>query len=246
MGGTSPDITTRRLFFMKRGKKYQDAVKAFDKTQQYDVAEAIALVKKNATAKFDETIELHIRTGCDGRHAEQQIRGAVVLPHGTGKTVRVLVFAKGAKLDEALAAGADHAGGEELIPRIQNDGWLDFDVVVATPDMMGVVGRLGRVLGPKGLMPNPKAGTVTMDVTKAVNDIKAGKIEYRLDKTNIIHVPVGKASFTDEQLSDNFQSLMGAINKAKPASLKGQYIKSATLTSTMGPGVKLNVVKITQ
>ena len=231
---------------MKRGKKYLEAVKAFDKTQQYELAEAIEIVKKNATAKFDETIELHLRTGCDGRHAEQQIRGAVVLPHGTGKTVKVLVFAKGAKLDEALAAGADYAGGEELIPKIQNDGWLDFDVVVATPDMMGVVGRLGRVLGPKGLMPNPKAGTVTMDVTKAVNDIKAGKIEYRLDKTNIIHVPVGKASFTDEQLSDNFQSLMGAINKAKPASLKGQYIKSATLTSTMGPGVKLNVVKITQ
>ena len=231
---------------MKRGKKYLEAVKAFDKAQQYDLAEAIEIVKKNATAKFDETIELHLRTGCDGRHAEQQVRGAVVLPHGTGKTVKVLVFAKGAKLDEALAAGADHAGGEELIPRIQNDGWLDFDVVVATPDMMGVVGRLGRVLGPKGLMPNPKAGTVTMDVTKAVNDIKAGKIEYRLDKTNIIHVPVGKASFTDEQLSDNFQSLMGAINKAKPASLKGQYIKSATLASTMGPGVKLNVAKITQ
>ena len=231
---------------MKRGKKYQDAVKAFDKTQQYDLAEAIALVKKNATAKFDETIELHLRTGCDGRHAEQQVRGAVVLPHGTGKTVKVLVFAKGAKIDEALAAGADYAGGDELIPRIQNDGWLDFDVVVATPDMMGVVGRLGRVLGPKGLMPNPKAGTVTMDVTKAVNDIKAGKIEYRLEKTNILHVPLGKASFTDEQLSDNFQSLMGAVNKAKPASLKGQYIKSATLTSTMGPGVKLNVVKITQ
>ena len=231
---------------MKRGKKYQDAVKAYDKLQQYELAEAIEIVKKNATAKFDETIELHIRTGCDGRHAEQQIRGAVVLPHGTGKTVKVLVFAKGAKLDEALAAGADHVCGEELIPRIQNDGWLDFDVVVATPDMMGVVGRLGRVLGPKGLMPNPKAGTVTMDVTKAVNDIKAGKIEYRLDKTNIIHVPLGKASFTDEQLSDNFQSLMGAINKAKPASLKGQYIKSATLASTMGPGVKLNVVKITQ
>ena len=231
---------------MKRGKKYLEAVKAFDKANQYELTEAIEIVKKNATAKFDETIELHIRTGCDGRHAEQQIRGAVVLPHGTGKTVKVLVFAKGAKLDEALAAGADYAGGEELIPKIQNDGWLDFDVVVATPDMMGVVGRLGRVLGPKGLMPNPKAGTVTMDVTKAVNDIKAGKIEYRLDKTNIIHVPVGKASFTDEQLSDNFQSLMGAINKAKPASLKGQYIKSATLTSTMGPGVKLNVVKITQ
>ena len=231
---------------MKRGKRYQEAAKNIDRTVQYDVAEAIALAKKTAVAKFDETIEVHIRTGCDGRHAEQQIRGAVVLPHGTGKTVKVLVFAKGAKLDEALAAGADYAGGEELIPRIQNEGWLDFDVVVATPDMMGVVGRLGRVLGPKGLMPNPKAGTVTMDVTKAVNDIKAGKIEYRLDKTNIIHVPVGKASFTDEQLSDNFQSLMGAINKAKPASLKGQYIKSAVLTSTMGPGVKLNVIKITQ
>ena len=227
---------------MKRGKKYQDAVKNFDKAAQYDVAEAISLVKKNATAKFDETIELHIRTGCDGRHAEQQIRGAVVLPHGTGKTVKVLVFAKGTKLDEAQAAGADYVGGEELIPKIQNEGWLDFDVVVATPDMMGVVGRLGRVLGPKGLMPNPKAGTVTMDVTKAVNDIKAGKIEYRLDKTNIIHVP----SFTEEQLSDNFQTLMGAINKAKPSSLKGQYIKSATITSTMGPGVKLNVVKIAQ
>ena len=231
---------------MKRGKKYQDAVKAFDKANLYDVADAISIVKKNATAKFDETIELHLRTGCDGRHAEQQIRGAVVLPHGTGKTVKVLVFAKGTKVDEAEAAGADYVGGEELIPKIQNEGWLDFDVVVATPDMMGVVGRLGRVLGPKGLMPNPKAGTVTMDVAKAIADIKAGKIEYRLDKTNIIHVPVGKASFTDEQLNDNFQSLMGAINKAKPASLKGQYIKSATLTSTMGPGVKLNVVKITQ
>ena len=231
---------------MKRGKKYQDAVKAFDRANQYDVAEAIDIVKKNATAKFDETIELHLRTGCDGRHAEQQIRGAVVLPHGTGKTVKVLVFAKGTKVDEAQAAGADYVGGEELIPTIQNAGWLDFDVVVATPDMMGVVGRLGRVLGPKGLMPNPKAGTVTMDVAKAINDIKAGKIEYRLDKTNIIHVPVGKASFTSEQLSDNFQALMGAINKAKPSSLKGQYIKSATLTSTMGPGVKLNVVKIAQ
>ena len=229
---------------MKRGKKYQDAVKAFDKSAQFDVDEAISLVKKNATAKFDETIELHLRTGCDGRHAEQQIRGAVVLPHGTGKTVKVLVFAKGAKVDEALAAGADYAGGEELVPKIQNEGWLDFDVVVATPDMMGVVGRLGKVLGPKGLMPNPKAGTVTMDVTKAVNDIKAGKIEYRLDKSNIIHVPVGKASFSVEQLNDNFQSLMGAINKAKPASLKGQYIKSAVITSTMGPGVKLNVTKI--
>ena len=231
---------------MKRGKKYVEAAKNIDRQTLYEAADAISLVKKNATAKFDETIEAHIRTGCDGRHAEQQIRGAVVLPHGTGKTVRVLVFAKGAKAEEAEAAGADFVGGEESIPKIQNDNWFDFDVVVATPDMMGVVGRLGRVLGPKGLMPNPKAGTVTMDVTKAVNDIKAGKIEYRLDKTNIIHVPVGKASFTDEQLNDNFQSLMGAINKAKPASLKGQYIKSATLTSTMGPGVKLNVVKITQ
>ena len=231
---------------MKRGKKYIEAAKLIERGNLYEKAEAVALVKKSAVAKFDETIEAHIRTGCDGRHAEQQIRGAVVLPHGTGKTVRVLVFAKNAKADEALAAGADFVGAEELIPKIQNEGWLDFDVVVATPDMMGVVGRLGRVLGPKGLMPNPKAGTVTMDVTKAVNDIKAGKIEYRLDKTNIIHVPVGKASFTEEQLSDNFQTLMGAINKAKPSSLKGQYIKSATITSTMGPGVKLNVVKIAQ
>ena len=196
---------------MKRGKKYVEAAKNIDRQTLYEAADAISLVKKNATAKFDETIEAHIRTGCDGRHAEQQIRGAVVLPHGTGKTVRVLVFAKGAKADEALAAGADFVGGEELIPKIQNDNWFEFDVVVATPDMMGVVGRLGRVLGPKGLMPNPKAGTVTMDVTKAVNDIKAGKIEYRLDKTNIIHVPIGKASFTEEQLSDNFQAIMDAI-----------------------------------
>ena len=229
---------------MKRGKKYQDAVKSFDKANQYDVAEAISLVKKNATAKFDETIELHIKTGCDGRHAEQQIRGAVVLPHGTGKTVKVLVFAKGVKLDEAQAAGADYVGGEELVPKIQNEGWLDFDVIVATPDMMGVVGRLGRVLGPKGLMPNPKAGTVTMDVTKAIDDIKAGKIEYRLDKANIIHVPVGKASFTEEQLVENFNALMGAINKAKPAAVKGAYLKSVTLTSTMGPGVKVNPTKL--
>ena len=229
---------------MKRGKKYQDAVKSFDKANQYDVAEAISLVKKNATAKFDETIELHIKTGCDGRHAEQQIRGAVVLPHGTGKTVKVLVFAKGVKLDEAQAAGADYVGGEELVPKIQNEGWLDFDVIVATPDMMGVVGRLGRVLGPKGLMPNPKAGTVTMDVTKAINDIKAGKIEYRLDKTNIIHVPVGKASFTEEQLSDNFQTLIEAIVKARPSTLKGQYLRSVVLTPTMGPGVKVNPAKL--
>ena len=228
---------------MKRGKKYQDAVKSYDKLAQYDIAEAIDLVKKNATAKFDETIELHVRTGCDGRHAEQQIRGAVVLPHGTGKTVKVLVFAKGTKLDEAQAAGADFVGGEELIPKIQNEGWFDFDVVVATPDMMGVVGRLGRVLGPKGLMPNPKAGTVTPDVTKAVADIKAGKIEYRLDKNNIVHVPVGKVSFTEEQLADNFQALIDEIIKVKPAAAKGQYMKSVTLSSTMGPGVKINTAK---
>ena len=229
---------------MKHGKKYVDAAKQYDKQTQYDTTEAMALVKKLAVAKFDETIEAHIRTGCDGRHAEQQIRGAVVLPHGTGKTVRILVFAKNAKADEALAAGADYVGAEELIPRIQNEGWFDFDVVVATPDMMGVVGRLGRVLGPKGLMPNPKAGTVTMDVTKAIKDIKAGKIEYRLDKTNIIHVPIGKASFTEEQLTDNFQTLMGAIIKAKPAALKGQYLKSVTVTPTMGPGVKINTAKL--
>ena len=229
---------------MKRGKKYVEAAKAVDRANLYETEEAIALVKKTAVAKFDETIEVHIRTGCDGRHADQQIRGAVVLPHGTGKTVRVLVFAKNAKADEAVAAGADFVGAEELIPKIQNEGWLDFDVVVATPDMMGVVGRLGRVLGPKGLRPNPKAGTVTMDVTKAVQDIKAGKIEYRLDKTNIIHVPIGKASFTEEQLADNFHTLMGAIVKAKPAAAKGQYLRSVTITSTMGPGIKLNPVKL--
>ena len=229
---------------MKHGKKYLEAAKAVDRSIQYDPADAISTVKKLATAKFDETIEVHIKTGCDGRHADQQIRGAVVLPHGTGKQVRVLVFAKGAKADEAVAAGAEFVGAEELIPRIQNDGWFDYDVVVATLDMMGVVGRLGRVLGPKGLMPNPKAGTVTMDVTKAVKEIKAGKIEYRLDKTNIIHVPIGKASFTEEQLSDNFQTLIGAINKAKPATLKGQYLKSVTLAPTMGPGVKVNTLKL--
>lgn len=230
---------------MKHGKKYMETAKAVDRTKLYDPEEAIALVKKTAVAKFDETIEAHIRTGCDGRHADQQIRGAVVLPHGTGKKVRVLVFAKNAKADEAAAAGAEYVGAEELIPKIQNEGWLDFDVVVATPDMMGVVGRLGRVLGPKGLMPNPKAGTVTMDVTKAINDIKAGKIEYRLDKTNIIHVPVGKASFAEDQLADNFQTLIEAIMKAKPSTVKGAYLKSVTLTSTMGPGVKLNVAKLT-
>ena len=229
---------------MKRGKRYVEAAKLVDRTNLYEVTDAIALVKKMSVAKFDETVEVHLRTGCDGRHADQQVRGAVVLPHGTGKTVRILVFAKGAKLDEAQAAGADFVGGEELIPKIQHEGWLDFDVVVATPDMMGVVGRLGRILGPKGLIPNPKAGTVTMDVTKAINDIKAGKIEYRLDKTNIIHVPVGKVSFTEEQLANNFQTLMDAIMKAKPSALKGAYIKSATITSTMGPGVKLNVAKL--
>ena len=229
---------------MKRGKKYTEAAKLVDRATQYDVAEAISLVKKTAVAKFDETVEAHIRLGVDGRHADQQVRGAVVLPHGTGKTVRVLVFAKGDKVAEAVAAGADFVGGEELIPRIQNEGWFDFDVVVATPDMMGVVGRLGRVLGPKGLMPNPKAGTVTMDVTKAVNDIKAGKIEYRLDKANIIHCPVGKASFTEEQLTENFNTLMDAIVKAKPASAKGTYMKSVTVTSTMGPGIKVNTLKI--
>ncbi len=229
---------------MKRGKKYVEAAKAVDRAALYEVNDAISLVKKTAVAKFDETIEAHIRTGCDGRHADQQIRGAVVLPHGTGKTVRVLVFAKNAKADEAQAAGADYVGAEELLPKIQNEGWLDFDVVVATPDMMGVVGRLGRVLGPKGLMPNPKAGTVTMDVSKAIADIKAGKIEYRLDKTNIIHCPIGKASFTEEQLTENFQTLMEAIVKARPAAVKGQFLKSVTLASTMGPGVKLNPVKL--
>ena len=228
---------------MKRGKKYVEAAKLIDRATLYSADEAVTLVKKASTAKFDETVEAHIRTGCDGRHADQQIRGAVVLPHGTGKTVRVLVFAKGAKATEAEAAGADFVGGEELIPKIQNDGWFDFDVVVATPDMMGVVGRLGRVLGPKGLMPNPKAGTVTMDVTKAIADIKAGKIEYRLDKTNIVHVPVGKVSFTEEQLQENFKAIMDAIVKAKPSAVKGQYIKNITLASTMGPGVKIDPAK---
>ncbi len=225
---------------MKHGKKYVEAAKLIDRSKLYEPAEAIELVKKVATAKFDETIEVHMRTGCDGRHAEQQVRGAVVLPNGTGRSVRVLVFAKGAKLDEAQAAGADFVGGEELIPKIQNDGWFEFDVVVATPDMMGVVGRLGKVLGPKGLMPNPKAGTVTMDVANAVKDIKAGKVEYRLDKANIIHVPVGKASFTPEQLKENFDALMSAVMKAKPSALKGQYLKSVSIAPTMGPGVRVN------
>ena len=229
---------------MNRGKKYVEAAKAVDRATLYDTDEAVALVKKVAVAKFDETIEAHIRTGCDGRHADQQIRGAVVLPHGTGKTVRVLVFAKNAKAEEAKAAGAEFVGAEELVPKIQNEGWLDFDVVVATPDMMGVVGRLGRVLGPKGLMPNPKAGTVTMDVAKAIADIKAGKIEYRLDKSNIIHVPIGKASFEEDALRENFQTLIDAINKAKPSTLKGQYLRSVTIAPTMGPGVKLNPMKL--
>ena len=228
---------------MFRGKKYQDSVKLVEKSKFYDINEAMDLITKTAKAKFDETVEAHIRLGVDSRHADQQVRGAIVLPHGTGKTSKVLVFAKGPKADEAKAAGADYVGDADLVAKIQGENWFDFDVVVATPDMMGVVGRLGRVLGPKGLMPNPKAGTVTMDVTKAVNDIKAGKIEYRLDKTNIIHVPIGKASFTEEQLSDNFQAIMDAIVKAKPSSLKGQYLKSVVLTATMGPGVKVSTAK---
>ena len=228
---------------MKHGKKYTEAAKLIEKGKFYESEEAVAVVKKAASAKFDETVEVHIRTGCDSRHAEQQIRGAVVLPNGTGKKVRVLVFAKDAKLDEATAAGADFVGGQELIPKIQNDGWFDFDVVVATPDMMGVVGRLGKVLGPKGLMPNPKAGTVTMDVAKAIEELKAGKIEYRLDKANIIHCPIGKVSFTEEQLLQNFNTLMDAVSKARPSSLKGQYLKSITLASTMGPGVHISTNK---
>ncbi|MBO4883483.1 MAG: 50S ribosomal protein L1 [Lachnospiraceae bacterium] len=228
---------------MKHGKKYMEAAKLVERGTFYDPADAVALVKKTASAKFDETVELHIRTGCDGRHADQQIRGAVVLPSGTGKDVKVLVFAKGDKLTEAQNAGADFVGGEELIPKIQNEGWFDFDVVVATPDMMGVVGRLGKVLGPKGLMPNPKAGTVTMDVTKAIADIKAGKIEYRLDKANIVHVPVGKVSFTEDQLKANYDAVIDAILKAKPSTLKGQYLKSVTLATTMGPGIHVTTAK---
>ena len=230
---------------MKKGKRYAEAIKLVDKTKLYDLEEAAELIKKTASAKFDETVEAHLKLGVDGRHADQQVRGAVVLPHGTGKEVKVLVFAKGDKVDEALAAGADYAGGEELVPKIQNEGWLDFDVVIATPDMMGVVGRLGRVLGPKGLMPNPKAGTVTPDVVQAIADVKAGKIEYRLDKANIIHVPVGKASFTTEQIVDNYKALMEAVVKAKPSSAKGQYLKSVTIASTMGPGIKLNPNRFT-
>ena len=226
------------------GKNYIESAKLIDKSALYTPVEALDLAIKTAKAKFDETIELHVRLGVDPRHADQQVSGAVVLPNGTGKTVRVLVFAKGDKAKEAEAAGAEFVGAEELVQKIQSENWFDYDVVVATPDMMGVVGRIGRVLGPKGLMPNPKAGTVTMDVAKAVKDIKAGKIEYRLDKTNIIHVPIGKASFTEEQLADNFQTLMDAIIKAKPSAVKGQFLKSITIAPTMGPGVKINPMKL--
>lgn len=228
---------------MKRGKKYLESEKLVDSAKQYESAEAMELVVQTAKAKFDETVEVHVKLGVDSRHADQQVRGAVVLPHGTGKTTRVLVFAKGDKADEAKAAGADYVGAEDLIPKIQNENWFEFDVVVATPDMMGVVGRLGRVLGPKGLMPNPKAGTVTMDVAKAISEIKAGKIEYRLDKTNIIHCPMGKVSFGKEKLGDNFDTLIGAIVKARPSAAKGQYIKSCVVASTMGPGIKVNTSK---
>lgn len=228
---------------MKRGKKYLESEKLVDSSKQYEAAEAMDLVVQTAKAKFDETVEIHVKLGVDSRHADQQVRGAVVLPHGTGKTTRVLVFAKGDKADEAKAAGADYVGAEDLIPKIQNENWFEFDVVVATPDMMGVVGRLGRVLGPKGLMPNPKAGTVTMDVAKAISEIKAGKIEYRLDKTNIIHCPMGKVSFGKDKLSDNFNTLIGAIVKARPSAAKGQYIKSCVVASTMGPGIKVNTSK---
>ncbi|PKM94946.1 MAG: 50S ribosomal protein L1 [Firmicutes bacterium HGW-Firmicutes-1] len=231
---------------MKRGKRYKEAAKLIDRTSLYDTNTGIGLVIQAASAKFDESVEAHIKLGVDGRHADQQVRGAVVLPHGTGKKMRVLVFAKGEKAKEAEEAGADYVGGEELIPKIQNEGWLDFEVVVATPDMMGVVGRLGRVLGPKGLMPNPKAGTVSMDVKKAIEDIKAGKIEYRLDKTNIIHVPIGKVSFGTEKILDNLHTLMSAVIKAKPVAAKGQYLRSVAISSTMGPGVKLNTAKINE
>lgn len=228
----------------KRGKKYQDSAKLVDRAALYDVSEAIALVTQTAKAKFDETVEVHLKLGVDGRHADQQVRGAIVLPHGTGKTKRVLVFAKGDKAKEAEAAGADFVGAEEMAKKIQTENWFDFDVVVATPDMMGVVGRLGKVLGPKGLMPNPKSGTVTMDIVKALEEIKAGKVEYRLDKTNIIHTPIGKASFGAEKLTDNFNALLEAVVKAKPSAAKGQYLKSVTLATTMGPGIKVNALKL--
>ena len=229
---------------MFRGKKYQESAKKIDRDALYDTADAMKLVVETATAKFDETVELHVKLGVDSRHADQQVRGALVLPHGTGKTQRVLVFAKAAKADEAREAGADYVGEMDLVEKIQKENWFDFDVVVATPDMMGVVGRLGKLLGPKGLMPSPKAGTVTMDVAKAVHEIKAGKVEYRLDKSNIIHCPIGKASFGPEKLTENFNALMGAILKAKPAASKGQYIKSCTVVSTMGPGIRLNSAKL--
>ncbi len=231
---------------MKRGKKYLEKSKLVDRATLYDMDAACALIPQIASAKFDETVEAHIRLGVDSRHADQQVRGAVVLPHGTGKTVRVLVFAKGEKADEAAKAGADYVGAEDMIAKIQGENWFDFDVVVATPDMMGLVGRIGRVLGPKGLMPNPKAGTVTMNVAQAIEEIKAGKIEYRLDKTNIIHVPVGKVSFGAEKLQENFQTLMSAIIKAKPSAAKGTYLKSVVLTTTMGPSVKVNAAKISE
>ena len=226
------------------GKKYVDSLKEYDKSQQYEVKDALSIVLKTAKAKFDETVEVHCRMGLDGRHADQQIRGAVVLPNGTGKSVKVLVFAKGDKAHEAEAAGADYVGAEELAQKIQTENWFDFDAVIATPDMMGVVGRLGRILGPKGLMPNPKSGTVTMDVTRALHDIKAGKVEYRLDKNNIVHCPIGKVSFGEEKLEENLAALMDAIIKAKPAAAKGQYLKSVSVASTMGPGVKINPAKI--
>ena len=229
---------------MKHGKKYQDSAKLFDSLKLYDTAEAIELCTKTAKAKFDETVEVHVRLGVDSRHADQQVRGAVVLPNDTGKKVRVLVFAKGDNIAAAQNAGAEYVGGEDLMHKIQSEGWMDFDVVIATPDMMGVVGRLGKVLGPRGLMPNPKAGTVTPDVARAVTEAKAGKIEYRLDKTNIIHCPIGKVSFGPEKLTENYNALMGAIVKAKPASAKGQYIRSCVAASTMGPGVKMNTAKM--
>ena len=228
----------------KYGKKYRSSVELFDKTKAYDPSEAIDLVCKTSKAKFDETIEIHIRLGVDSRHADQQVRGAIVLPHGTGKNVRVLVFTKGDKVEQAKAAGADYVGDVDLVDKITKENWFDFDVVIASPDMMGVVGRLGKVLGPKGLMPNPKAGTVTPDVARAVKEAKAGKIEYRLDKTNIIHCPIGKASFGKEKIEENFNALVGAVIKAKPAAAKGQYIKSCVVASTMGPGIKVNQAKL--